>query len=257
MKKIWILSTIAMAMLLTACAAGNGVAENELPQAQVRLGQAENPGNSKGTSGGGSQGNGSAVGYTQSGALSQEEIDGLLYMREEEKLARDVYTALSDMWGLTVFQNIAASEQTHMDSILGLLEKYELEDPAAGKSPGEFVNPDLQALYDDWMARGSQSAAEALKVGALIEEVDILDLREEIPLTDNTDLQQVYESLEQGSCNHLRAFVSVLQNQTGETYQPVQLTQEAYDEIIGTTTENAGQGAGQPGGKGPGGPNNN
>ena len=39
--------------------------------------------------------------------LSDAEAQGILYMREEEKVARDVYTALYETWGLTVFQAIA------------------------------------------------------------------------------------------------------------------------------------------------------
>ena len=81
----------------------------------------------------------------------------MLFMREEEKLARDVYLTLYDAWGLTPFASIAVSEQSHMNAML-LLLKYRLPDPAAGKPIGEFTDPDLQALYDTLIARGLGSA---------------------------------------------------------------------------------------------------
>ncbi len=64
------------------------------------------------------------------GILTAAEEEGLLFMREEEKLARDVYLVLFDKWGLRVFENIAESEQRHMDAVLYLLGKYGLDDPA-------------------------------------------------------------------------------------------------------------------------------
>ena len=57
--------------------------------------------------------------------LSQEEMDGLLFLREEEKLARDTYLMLYDLFGLRNFNNISKSEQAHMDAILYLLDKCE------------------------------------------------------------------------------------------------------------------------------------
>ncbi len=181
-------------------------------------------------------GNGSGPIVTQpAGDLSDEEAEGLLYMREEEKLARDVYLTLGEQWDVQVFQNIARSEQMHMDAIATLLDRYDLEDPAAGKDVGEFTNPDLQALYEQLVAQGSESLADALKVGAAIEEIDILDLKDYIAKTDNADIQEVYEHLMAGSENHLRAFVGTLENTTGETYQPQYLDETTYNAIINST----------------------
>jgi hypothetical protein len=164
--------------------------------------------------------------------LSETEIDGLTYMREEEKLARDVYLALYDQWGQQTFTNIARSEQAHMNAIATLLDRYDIPDPAAGKDLGEFTNPDLQALYDQLVATGSQSLADALKVGLAIEEIDIQDLIEELDAVTHSDVQRVYESLKWGSENHLRAFATALERQTGESYEPEYLDQETYDAIL-------------------------
>ena len=164
--------------------------------------------------------------------LTGEEIEDLQFMREEEKLARDVYLTLDEQWKLRVFQNISRAEQTHMDAIATLLDRYGIEDPAAGNGIGDFTDPELQALYDQLVTTGSQSMTDALRVGIAIEEIDILDLEERIGLTDKADLIQVYTSLLQGSGNHLRAFVSNLERKTGETYQPQYLDRGGYDEII-------------------------
>ena len=185
--------------------------------------------------------------------LSAEETAALLYMREEEKLAHDVYVALFDLWGIPTFQNISQSEQIHTDAVKALLERYGLTDPAFGET-GIFANPDLQELYTALVARGSQSEADALKVGAAIEEIDIQDLENHLAQTDQADIQQVYENLLKGSGNHLRAFVSVLYARTGETYSPQYLSVEAYQAIVGSSTGNAnGRGSGQGEGVGRGG----
>jgi len=173
--------------------------------------------------------------------LTSSEIEGLLFMREEEKLARDVYQYLYQIWGVQVFSNIAQSEEAHTQSVLTLIERYGLSDPASTTGEGEFVNPDLQALYDQLVAEGSQSLRDAFLVGAAIEEIDILDLQSRIESTQRADIIQVYENLLKGSSNHLQAFVRSISNQVGETYQPQYLTQEVFDEFVGSFPGN-GQG---------------
>ena len=174
------------------------------------------------------------------GDLTEVEAEGLIFMREEEKLARDVYLTLYDQWDIPIFQNIARSEQTHTDAIKNLLDTYGLVDPMVNDKIGVFINPDLQALNDQLVAQGSQSLSDALKVGIAIEEIDILDLEKYIAQTDHADIQLVYENLLKGSRNHLRAFVSTLQRQTGETYQPQYLSQDVYDAIVGSAIERGG-----------------
>jgi len=151
-------------------------------------------------------GSGSTTGTGQAVALTDDERYWMTFMREEEKLARDVYLVLGAKWNLPVFTNIARSEQTHMDSVQTLLDRYGVDDPAEGRAPGEFENPDLQALYDDLVARGSVSPEEALKVGVLIEEIDIDDLNTAIATTEKNDILNVYINLLQGSQSHLEAF---------------------------------------------------
>lgn len=212
---------------------------------------------------GGQNGNGAGSGgngltLTDSSALpagsdlSQDEAAALLFMIEEEKLARDVYNALYNVWGLSTFQSIALSEQGHMDSLAVLVERYGLTSPVQAEA-GLFTDPELQALYTQLVAQGSTSLADALKVGGAVEEIDILDLQSRLALTDNADIQQVFTNLLRGSENHLRAFAKALLNQTGETYVPQYLTPEAYQTILAGTAGNYGNGRGGQGGGGRGG----
>jgi hypothetical protein len=151
-------------------------------------------------------------------------------MYEEEKLARDVYNALYAQWSHSVFQNIASSEQTHMNAVQTLLVRYGI--PVPEMASGSFTDPALQALYTELMATGSKSLADALNVGATIEEVDIVDLQTRIAQTEKTDIQQVYNSLMLGSYNHLRAYVRVVERQSGVAYQPQYLTDDLYQSVI-------------------------
>jgi len=196
--------------------------------------------------------------------LSDEETAALLYMYEEEKLAQDVYNALYATWNVPTFQNIASSEQMHMASVKSLLDRYGLTAPAL--APGSFADTSLQNLYTSLVAQGSQSIGDALKVGAAIEEIDILDLQTRLAQTDNADIQMVYNNLVNGSNNHLKAFTSALLNQTGETYQPQYMSAEMYAAAItatqgnghagsnGSGTQGAGQGAVEGTGQGTGRP---
>lgn len=139
-------------------------------------------------------------------ALDKAEEEGILLMREEEKLARDVYLVLYEKWDLWAFSNIASSESTHMESMAVLIDRYDLKDPVQTDKPGVFTNPELQALYNDLTARGLKSLNDAVRVGIAVEELDIRDLKELIARTDNEDLKLVYDNLLRGSENHLRAF---------------------------------------------------
>jgi hypothetical protein len=188
-----------------------------------------NGGNEAGT---GDAGNGNGVNLSDIPVsdLTTEEAASLIYMREEEKLARDVYNQLYEVWGLPTFQNIAASEQNHMDEVSNLLARYDLPEPPL--EAGVFTNSELQDLYNALVARGSQSAAEALLVGGAIEEIDILDLQESLAQTDNADIQLVYNNLMNGSYSHLRAFSSAYTNQTGEIYTAQYMTDEMLQSIL-------------------------
>ncbi|CAA6824716.1 MAG: Unknown protein [uncultured Thiotrichaceae bacterium] len=178
----------------------------------------------------------SASSSTEMSQLSSEEIDSLLFMREEEKLARDVYLTLYEQWNNPVFKNIARSEQKHMDAMVSLLNKFQLNDPVVDDSTGAFVNPELAAMYEEFVEKGRHSEMDALYVGGLIEEVDMEDIQKGIDSTNNRMIKRVYGSLLKGSRNHLRAFVRQIESR-GVTYEPQQLDAEELYEVVDSPME--------------------
>lgn len=173
--------------------------------------------------------------------IAKDEKAALTLMREEERLAHDVYTALYKKWNMRIFNNIAQSEQRHTDAVLGLIKKFGLEDPAKDKKEGEFSNKVLQKLYDDLVKEGSKSLVDALKVGARVEELDIFDLRNLSKKVKNSDIQKVFENLERGSRNHLRSFNRQITSRN-ESYKPKHLSQAEYNKIINSPMERGGGG---------------
>ena len=169
-------------------------------------------------------------------ALTAPEETDILFMREEEKLARDVYRFLYDLWLQPVFYNISESEQRHMDSMALLVETYGLTDPVQDDSVGAFTNPDLASLYISLTTRGQASLLEALQVGAFIEEVDMRDIQLAIDNAAHADIIQTYENLLRGSRNHLRAFVRTIES-LGVVYEAQVLPQSEVDAIVDSPVE--------------------
>ena len=162
----------------------------------------------------------------------------LLFMLEEEKLARDTYTYLENLWEINQFSNIKKSEQSHMNAVRGLLDQNNISYTLLAY--GEFNNPDIQELYDQFVDYGSEKRENALEVGANIEDLDIVDLANFIDATTNSAMIKVFESLQCGSRNHLRSFVSAIEL-SGNTYEPKYLTQADYTLIINDSLEQCGR----------------
>lgn len=144
---------------------------------------------------------------TTQASNDQATTQNLIYLIEEEKLAHDVYQVLYEKWGLRTFNNIKNSESTHQQMVLAVMGSRGIIDPRIGEV-GKFTNQELQTLYDKLIAQGTQNQTEAYKVGVAIEELDINDLKRMIDNLDpkDTDISGVFESLLNGSENHLRAF---------------------------------------------------
>ena len=166
---------------------------------------------------------------------AQEKTD-LLFIREEEKLARDVYLTLYRHWMKPIFSNIALSEQRHMDAVKLLLDRYKIADPVKDNSVGAFTNPEFTRLFAELVAAGKVSFEAALRTGAGIEEKDIRDLQVFISRTDNLDLRTVYQNLMKGSRNHLRAFVWQLEA-LGVTYLAQILSPAELEAIVSKPIE--------------------
>jgi len=189
--------------------------------------------------------------------LDYNEQTHLIFMREEEKLARDVYLTLGTMYpDSVIFGNIDDSEQTHTTAVKAMIEKYGLEDPNTNDNIGAFTGEDYGWYFTEkfnlLVERASISELEALYVGAFIEELDMMDINQ-CPgvivetdngiddvnecgriYTDNSDVINLYASLLDGSDSHLAGYVKNIEKYIGEgNYQAQVLTQEQVDEILG------------------------
>ena len=172
----------------------------------------------------------SITGFSQNSTqLTAYEKEGILLMREEEKLAHDVYSFFVEKYNIPIFRNIKQSEVMHQKSMIWLMEKYDIKDPSF-EEQGKFNNKELQKLYDRLTVQGN-TLIEALKIGAYIEELDIFDLKKLMKKTDNEDILRVYSCLLWGSENHFRAFTRNLSNR-GVEYEPEFLTKEEMETML-------------------------
>lgn len=249
-KSILILVLVA-GLLLSACDTVDQVqvgepAIQEIPVETIVVDDEDQGSYGNTTTGPGEEDHAETLAAQTDGEATSAEIEGLLFMREEEKLARDVYLQMADVWGMNIFSNIARSEQAHMDSVLSMIDLFEAVDPVGDRTLGEFVNQDLQALYNDLVSQGSLSLEDAMLVGGAIEEIDILDLQEYLAGTSDGAIIEVYQNLLRGSINHLASFVRTYERQTGETYQPQFMSLEEFQNLIskGASDGNGGGGRG-------------
>lgn len=179
---------------------------------------------------------------TLAGELTDDEIESLLYMYEEEKMARDVYQYFFETYQRNVFSNITASEQSHMDAVKMLIDGYGIENELNDEA-GVFLNTELASIYQALIEQGNSNLEEALRVGAYIEEYDIEDLIEWKKIVLNDNVLIVYNNLQAGSENHLRAFTRNLSS-LGVVYEPKLLEDSFFEQIISETN---GQGRGRMG----------
>ncbi|WP_299872718.1 DUF2202 domain-containing protein [uncultured Cocleimonas sp.] len=189
--------------------------------------------------------------------LDANEQTHLMFMREEEKLARDVYLKLGEMYpDSPIFGNIDDSEQQHTTAVKEMIEKYGLEDPNTNDNVGAYTGAEygwyFTEKFDQLVTRGSISELEALYVGAFIEELDMMDINQCPKViveadngindvtecgkiyTDNEDITQLYNSLLDGSDSHLAGYVKNIEKRTGEgSYVAQVLPQSQVDAYLG------------------------
>jgi hypothetical protein len=204
----------------------------------------------------------SASGAVQAAVLDAGETQHLTFMREEEKLARDVYLTFATIYpSAPTFSTIANnSEQTHTDAVRDLLIKYGVADPNPGTnnlpaSIGVFTGADygwyFREKYSALVGKGRLGLLDALYVGAFIEELDMLDIVncpkvivDSSPLigpggcglayTDEKAIKNVYNNLLDGSKNHLRSYVKSIEVIIGAgKYVAQVLTQREVNTILG------------------------
>jgi hypothetical protein len=163
-------------------------------------------------------------------ALTSSEKEGLIFIWEEEKVARDLYASLHEEDNLSIFMNLMKSEQSHMDQAEAVIDQYGLSTPEEDE-PGAFQNQTLQEIYDRLLMEGLPSDEDALQAAAEYEEISIMDLERELAATENEDVKVVYQGLLAGSRKHLRSYVAELHDQ-GIEYVPKYLDKASFEEIV-------------------------
>jgi len=167
---------------------------------------------------------------TAAAALSSREKDGLIFIWEEEKMARDLYTSFYEKDKLSIFSDLARSEQSHMDQARAIVDKYALTIPEKDEQ-GVFRNLTLQKIHDELLARGLSSDQDALKAAATFEEISIMDLEKELNATHAVDVKAMYQGLLAGSQKHLRSYVTDLKDR-GFKYDPRYLGKDEFEKIV-------------------------
>ena len=223
LRKTILISAVVALITITGSARGmNGQNGSDISNNQDREKNSINRGHKRG--GGdkssmnsgqrGSQNIGTSLDNIPLSELTDTQKEGLVFMIEEEKVARDVYTHLYNTHGVRIFSNIARAEQKHMDALQILIDRYELEAPLTLGEVGIFENDELQELHDELIVKGDLSVTEALRVGITIEEVDIADLEDILNATVPQDFSMIYENLLRGSYNRINAFKRKLTQQS-------------------------------------------
>jgi hypothetical protein len=155
------------------------------------------------------------ISETPVAALSDAQKESLLFMYNEEKMARDLYVSLNALNPIKTLENIALrAEQTHMEMVYELITKYDLDTQNLTElAPNEFSNAAVQNLYDALYERGAPSLQASLEVGCMVEVTDINDLNVHLAEVQGIeDLEAVFENLRAGSYTHYWAFDTALKN---------------------------------------------
>jgi hypothetical protein len=208
------MKSLRMLLSVGLIAAVSSIAQNN-----NNFGPGNGPGNGPGTgpgNGPGGRGPGTGCGNGICTPLAvvpatEVETQWITFMREEEKLARDVYRVLYERWKLSLFDRIAQSESQHFQAMGTLIARYNLTDPAATDVPGQFQDQRLAALYTELTTKGALSLKDALEVGIQIETADIDDLAKATTETDKYDLKRMFNNLTTASFSHLDAFETYLE----------------------------------------------
>ena len=172
--------------------------------------------------------------------LTDLEEEMLLFVWEEEKMARDVYLLFDEdeRFKKPIFRKIADSEQVHMDKVFCLLIHFNLDDQVQDEI-GIFSNPEIQELYDDLVALGSGPITDALTAGAIVEDYDINDINHWMTQTLNESILTVFRNIVCGSGNHLNVFDLQLKS-FGIDYEPLYISPDEYQAIIDAGHQNCG-----------------
>lgn len=167
-------------------------------------------------------------------ALTPHQRQLLRSLIQDEKCAHDVYRTLGRRWTrLVILRRIAHIESEHVILIARVLHA----NPVAGYGIGDYPAERFDRLYRASVATGRRSPAAALRVGARIEEEDIVDVHRALDhAAGSPAMRSAMTILLRGSRNHLRRYVRALAAR-GVTYAPTVLDIDLYEHIVTTPIE--------------------
>ncbi|MGF1548499.1 MAG: DUF2202 domain-containing protein [Thiotrichales bacterium] len=182
----------------------------------------------------------SALELMPMGEISLAERAGVIFLREEEKLASDLLALAASRWGEPAFANAMAAEKTHSEAVRLLMARHAIYDPAAGKGAGIYEDRGLQTLFEALRARIELSLIDALLVAAEVTEISLMDIASHAAnVSDNPDILHVYALMTTASRNHLRIFVRQITS-LGIRYQAQYLAQQNLEAIVASAFETSG-----------------
>jgi hypothetical protein len=161
--------------------------------------------------------------------LTADEIEFIFAVREDEKIARDLYISFFGKFGLKPFENIGKAEDNHIKATEKLFDYYEIDYPALSGN-GKFENAIRQKLFDSLLLKVN-TELDAFKVMAVLEESNIVEYGAVIKTVVNPNIKMVIENLAKASANHFKAAIRQI-TALGGTYTPEFLTQEQYRAVI-------------------------
>jgi hypothetical protein len=174
-----------------------------------------------------------SVTIAQKITLSPAETKALINVHDNQKLSLFVYDSLFAIWGINPFGNIRYAEDQHVHFLDDVAENYALvldENGISNNNPG-FITQQAETIYQESISKGSLSVVDALKRGALLEEMSLLVLHEAKAVTIKSDLLHTFDILAMGSKNHLQAFNKRLK-MYGVNYEPGILEPKDFKNII-------------------------
>lgn len=136
------------------------------------------------------------------GDVGQRAIDDISRTFEGERMAHDLYSQLHEAWGQPRFERFADAGQRHLDALTAQMDRLGIMRAAVMPEPGVYADPEVQALYDAWLDRGSSSEREALAVGIELEERAIAELEGIIARTEDAELAGAFGYLLDGARSH-------------------------------------------------------
>lgn len=122
--------------------------------------------------------------------LSGQELDGLISLVEKQKLHRDVYLTLFNATNKPLFNELYQTDENMYMLLTDQIEDYGFKNPVLYFGIGEFRNPDIQNVYDDFQTAISSGIYQALEFAILMEESNAEEVNQYLGCIE--DCQEIF-----------------------------------------------------------------